>query len=177
MVSSFQGAQRLKAFVDNNKLANPRARKKTILVPAEHFHLKPDRREKIFVSTKQGAAAPSQEYLADYIVRGRCIDKALRSIQVLCGEYARGVDMQQASDLLFRALFNGKLKFQTAIRVIDVLAGLPGNNIIGVTASHSPGFGYYAENFRKFVSLVEEGKIFNHLSPEQKTGLVERVPG
>ena len=177
MVSSFQGAQRLKAFVDNSNLANPRARKQSVLVPVAQSRIKPDHREKIFVSVKPGSVAPSQEYLADYIVRGRCIDNALRSIQVLCGEYAKGVDMQQASDMLFTALFNGKLKFKTAIRVIDVLAGLPGNNNVGVTADHHPGFGYYAKNFRKFIALVEERKIFRHLTPEQRAELAERVPG
>jgi len=177
MVSSFQATGRLKAVVDNNKLANPRARRQTVLVPVAPSCTKPDYREKVIVSTKPGAAAPSQEYLANYIVRGKCMRKALRSIQVLCGEYAKGVDMQQASGMLFGALFNGKLKFKTAICVIDVLAGLPGNNCIGVTADHYPGFGYYAENFRKFIALVEGRGIFAHLSPEQRAELVERVPG
>ena len=177
MISGFQAAGALKAFVDKSKLANPRARKQTVLVPVAPSCIKPSYREKVIVSTKPGAQAPSQEYLADYIVRGKCMGKALRSIQVLCGEYAKGVDMQQASDILFRALFNGKLKFKTALRAIDVLASLPGNNNVGVTADHYPGFGYYAENFRKFVALVEEGKIFRHLTPEQRAELVERVPG
>ena len=154
MVSGFQATSRLKAVLASVGL-----------------------REKIIVSTKPGSVAPPQEYLARYIIKGRKINKALRSIQVLCGEYAKGVDMQQASDMLFSALFSGKLKFKTAIRAIDVLAGLPGSCNIGVAATHSPSFGYYAENFRKLVTLVEEKKIYASLPDSQRTELVERVPG
>lgn len=174
---AYRDVRNLQRIIDGRKIGISHERKQTEIVRVEPFHVKPDRREKIFVSVKPGAPSPSQEYLAEYIINGPCIGKALRSIQVLCGEYAKGVEMQQASGMLFNALFTGKLKFKTAIRIIDVLAGLPGNTLIGITADHSPGFGYYAENFRKFVLLVEEGKIFTRLAPEQRTELVDRVPG
>ncbi|MFA6907730.1 MAG: hypothetical protein WC263_02795 [Candidatus Micrarchaeia archaeon] len=176
MVNAYRDVRILQRFASNGKIGNPRARGQAVLVPAAPFHVTPDHRERIFVSVKPGSTAPSQEYLAEYIIRGPCINKALRSIQVLCGEYAKGVDTQKASDLLFNALFAGRLSFKTAIRAIDVLSGLPGATVMGVAAARSPGPGYYSENLRKFVSLVEEGKIYAHLPLEQKAELLERVP-